>query len=290
MKILKIITFVLLGVFAFSCKEAMLIDPDDVPRGIYVTFEPGNMNINSADIAGTPITGTFDVPANNVESHAVYVKRVYDRGESETDYLLLETITEFPYDFSVDGNELAALFGIAVDETFGSFYHFNCRATGLNGQLATYDNLHNDLIGSAEQLQGFRFQGAVVCPSDPNVIVGTYTSVTDAQFIDFPDDPVTGFEYTITISATEDEGFYTISDYSFGTYDFFFGTVGWIPSGDWPGTIQDVCGSFFITNTLDPWGDIIFGDFTFNEDGTITVEGGNVGYGDRWTTVLTKAE
>lgn len=274
----------------YSCEESMLVTPDSTPRGVYVTFELENSDINSGDIEGTPITGVFDVPVSNVETHDVYVKRIYDQGESESDYVLVTTITEFPYDFSIDGYELADLFGIQVEETFGNFFQFNCEATGTDGTVATYDNLHPDLIGSAEQLQGFRFRGAVVCPSDPTVIVGTYTSVTDAHFIDFPDDPVTGFEHTITITETEDEGFYTISCYSFGTYDFFFGTVGWIPAGDWPGTIQDVCGKFFITDTFDPWGDTIFGDFTFNDDGTITVEGGNIGYGDRWTAVLTKIE
>ena len=288
MKIQKFIAISLMGLLVYACETPMLINPADVDKGIYVTFVPGNMNMNSGDISGTPITGTFDTPSDNVATHEVYVKRVYDFGESESDYILLETINAFPYEFSVDANELATLFDVPVEETFGSFYHFNCEATGTNGQVADYDNLHNDLIGSAEQLQGFRFQGAVVCPSDPNVIVGTYTSVSDGTFIDFPGDPVTGFEHTVTISTTEEEGFYSISCYSFGLYDFFFGTVGWIPPGDWPGTIQDVCGVFFITDTFDPWSDTIFGDFTFNDDGTITVVGGNLGYGDRWTTVLTK--
>ena len=286
MKLYRYFTLIILAALVWSCETPMLINPDEVPRGIYVTFVPGNTNINSEDIEGTPITGTFDVPASNVASHSVYVKRLYDGGDSETDYVLLETITTFPYDFSVDGNELAALFGVPVEETFANFYTFNCEATGTNGALATYDKLHNDLIGSAEQLQGFRFRGAVVCPSDPDVIVGTYISVTTSTFPDFPD-PVVGLEHTITITTTEDEGFYTISDFTFGTYDHFYAAVGWCPYGDWPGTIQDVCGNFFLTNTFDPWGEVGYGDFTFNADGTITVVGGT-NYGEVWTAVLTK--
>lgn len=286
MKLYRYITFIVLAALVWSCETPMLINPDEVARGIYVTFDPGNSNINSEDIEGTPITGTFDVPADNVASHAVYVKRIYDGGASETDYVLLETITSFPYDFSVDGNELATLFGVPVEETFANFYQFNCEATGTNGELATYDNLHNDLIASAEQLQGFRFRGAVVCPSDPNVIVGTYTSVTSSTFPDFAD-PVVDLTKTITITATEDEGFYAISDFTFGTYDHFYAAVGWCAYGDWPGTIQDVCGSFFMVDTFDPWGEVGFGVFTFNGDGTITVEGGT-NYGEVWTAVLTK--
>jgi len=149
--------------------------------------------------------------------------------------------------------------------------------------VADYDNLHNDLIGSAEQLQGFRFRGAVVCPSDPDVIVGTYSALTSGNFPDFGD--FTDFAYDVTITADEEEGFYTISDYSFGTYDFYYGP--WYGGGDLPGSIQDVCGTFFITNTADPWGETVSGDFTFNTDGTITVVGGTT-FGETWTAVLTK--
>jgi len=63
--------------------------------------------------------------------------------------------------------------------------------------------------------------------------------------------------------------------------------VGWCPEGDWPGTIQDVCGNFFMVDTFDPWGEVGYGDFTFNADGTITVVGGT-NYGEVWTAVLTK--
>jgi hypothetical protein len=117
------------------------------------------------------------------------------------------------------------------------------------------------------------------------VIVGTYSAVTSSTFPDF--DPVEGLVKTITITATEDEGFYTISDFTFGTYDHFYAAVGWCPFGDWPGTIQDVCGNFFLTNTFDPWGETGIGNFTFNSDGTITVVGGT-SYGEVWTAVLTK--
>ena len=67
------------------------------------------------------------------------------------------------------------------------FMSFNCEATGTDGQIATYDNLEGELIAYPDQMQGFRFQAAVVCPSDPNVIVGTYTAVTTATFPDFAD-------------------------------------------------------------------------------------------------------
>ena len=227
MKLIKYLVISILVVLAYSCAEPMLLNPDETPRGVFVTYDALTWNINSEDIEGTPVTGTFDVPANNVASHDVYVKRIYDNGDSESDYLLLQTITDFPYDFSVDGNELATLFGVPVEETFANFYHFNCEATGTNGQVATFDNLEGELVAYPTQMQGFRFQASVVCPSDPTLIVGTYNTVTTAQFVDFGD-PVEGLEHTVTIAESGEEGYYTISSYSFGTYDYFYGTVGWL--------------------------------------------------------------
>ena len=286
MKIIRFLVISILVVLAYSCTEPMLLNPQETPRGIFVTYDAISWNINSEDIAGTPVTGTFDAPANNVASHDVYVKRLYDDGASETDYILLKTITEFPHDFSVDGNELAALFGVPVEETFANFYTFNCEAKGADGQIATYEDLEGELIAYPAQKQGFRFQAAVVCPSDPDVIVGTYTAVTTSTFPDFAD-PVVDLEKTITISVTDEEGFYSISDFTFGTYDHFYAAVGWCPYGDWEGTIQDVCGKFFMTETYDYWGEVGYGDLTFNNNGTITVVGGT-NYGEVWTAVLTK--
>jgi hypothetical protein len=182
---------------------------------------------------------------------------------------------------------MADLFGVPVEETFGNFFVFNCQATGTDGSIATYDNLHPDLIGSGEQLQGFRFRGQVICPSDPSVIVGTYSTITSGIL----PDGGSGFvfedlESEITITTSDEEGFYTISDYTFGVYDAYYGTD---TDGNLPGTIQDVCGQFFITNTLDPWNETVSGVFTFNDDGTITVEGGTT-FGEVWTAVLTKME
>lgn len=286
MKLMKYLVISILVVLAYSCAEPMLLNPDETPRGVFVSYDAISWNINSEDIEGTPVTGTFDAPANNVASHDVYVKRVYDDGASESDYLLLETVTDFPYNFSVDGNELAALFGVPVEETFANFYHFNCEATGTDGQVATFDNLEGELISYPTQMQGFRFQAAVVCPSDPSVIVGTYTAVTTSTFPDFPD-PVVDLEKTIVIDITDEEGFYSITDFTFGTYDHFYAAEGWCPYGDWPGTIQDVCGKFFMTDTYDYWGEVGYGDLTFNANGTITIVGGTL-YGEVWTAVLTK--
>jgi hypothetical protein len=58
-------------------------------------------------------------------------------------------------------------------------------------------------------------------------------------------------------------------------------------TGDAPGTIQDVCGSYSYINTFDPFGATVDATVTLNNDGTISIAAINT-WGDTWTTVLTK--
>jgi hypothetical protein len=62
MKIFKYISVIILVALAYSCEKSMLVPPDSVERGVYVTLVLENSNINSGDIEGTPISGTFDSP------------------------------------------------------------------------------------------------------------------------------------------------------------------------------------------------------------------------------------
>ena len=61
MKLTKYLIISILVVLAYSCAESMLLNPDETPRGIFVTYDPISSDINSEDIEGTPVTGTFTV-------------------------------------------------------------------------------------------------------------------------------------------------------------------------------------------------------------------------------------
>ncbi|OFX39322.1 MAG: hypothetical protein A2W95_16940 [Bacteroidetes bacterium GWA2_40_14] len=284
---MKLIKYIVIAstVFIYSCRDEdkLNLNIDDIPKGVYVTFEASSTNISSDDLENTSISGIFKAPANNVKQHEIYVKRIYNSGADESAYLFLESITKFPTEWSVDATALSNLFDVEVEELFGNFFEFNCFALGFNNDTASYNNLDDDLKTSPEQLQGFNFTGAIVCPSDPSIIIGTYQSVCSGNFPDFGD--FSDLTHTVTIFETETDGVYEISDFSFGAYNNFYGE--WYGGGDLPGTINDVCGVFFISNTLDPWGEVVSGNFTFNSDNTITVTGGTT-YGEVWTAILTK--
>jgi len=285
MKYLKY-TLIFLVFFACSCETKMLLTRDDVPRGIYVTLEMENNVIDAADIAGTPITGTFDAPSSNVTSHDITVRRIYNAGGDTSDYIFLESITDFPTDWVVSGDDLANVFGISMDDAYGDFYEFECEATGSDGQIASYENLHDDIIGSAEQLQGFRFTAMYECPSDASLIIGTYDCISNGVSTDgdTPTPVAVDLEHVVTISETDREGFYEISDFSGGCYFYWYEVFG--ITGDIPGTIQDICGVYQYVETTGPFGAPQWASVLINGDGTIFIDGIN-GWGDTWTMDMT---
>jgi hypothetical protein len=283
MKYLKY-TLIILVFFTCSCEKKMLITRADVPLGIMVTIDIDNDVIDAADIPGTPFTCTFNAPGLNVSKHDIYARRIYNAAADTTDYILVDAVTSFPSDWSVDGVALATAFGVPLDDAYGDRYEFECEATDKSGSTASYENLDSDIVGSTGQMQGFRFSYAYVCPSDPSLIVGTYTSLASGSFPDFGE--YTDIPSEVTIIETDEEGFYELSDFSFGTYDVYYGPY-YTEKLDCTGTIQDACGIYFIVDTDDYWGETVYGDVKLNANGTITVVGGT-SYGEEWTATLTK--
>lgn len=283
MKYLKYILIILVF-FTYSCEKKMLITRADVPLGIMVTIDIDNDEIDADNIQGTPFTCTFDAPGLNVAKHDIYARRIYNAAADTTEYVFIEAVTSFPSDWSIDGIALAAVFGVSVEDAYGDRYEFDCEASDKSGASASYENLDSDIVGSSGQKQGFRFSYAYVCPSDPSLIVGTYSSLASGSFPDFGE--YTDIPSEVTISETDEEGRYEISDFSFGTYDVYYGPY-YIEKLDCTGTIADVCGIYFIDDTQDFWNEAVYGDVTLNGDGTITVVGGT-SYGEEWTAILTK--
>ena len=286
MKYLKY-TLIILVFFACSCEKKMLLTRADVPQGIYVTLEMENNVIDAGDIANTPLTGRFDAPSANVASHDLTVRRIFNAGGDTSDYIFLESITAFPTDWSVTGNELAAAFGVSMEDAYGDMYEFDCEATGKDGETATYANLDDDIIGSAEQLQGFRFTGMYECPSDPSLIVGTYDCITQGVSTDgdTPTPVAVDLAHVVTISETDREGYYEITDFSIGCYFYWYDVYG--ITGDLPGTIQDICGVYQYVETVGPFGAPQWASVIIHGDGTISIDGIN-GWGDTWISELTK--
>jgi len=271
---MKKITIKLLSIFAVvlllnGCGEA---DPILYDGPTFVSFSNGTSGNYPVESSNDPFLVQVGIPAPLGSDLTISLTEVYSSGTAGTQYDLPSSVTisagSVTADISVAGN---------FDNMAGRVDTLIFALTG--NEVANFNNEYTLIMKQ-------------YCPSDPAVIVGTYTTVTDATFleVDFgapPANSVVGLVSEVTISATDVEGLYTISDFTFGTYDYFYAAVGWAPEGDWPGTIKDDCGTFFLVDTFDPWGEVGYGDFTFNGDGTITCVGGT-SYGEVWTAVMTK--
>jgi hypothetical protein len=270
--IMKKITIKLLSLFFVAlllngCGEA---DPILYSGPTFASFSAGTTGSYPVESGNEPFLVQVGIPAPLGSDLTISVTEVYSSGTAGTHYDLPNSVT------------IPAGSVIADISVVGYFDNMSGRVDTLVFALTGEDvaNFNNEYTLIMKQY----------CPSDPSLIVGTYTTVTDATFleVDFgSNNTVTGLASTVTITATDVEGLYTISDFTFGTYDYFYAAAGWAPEGDWPGTIKDDCGTYFLVDTFDPWGEVGYGDFTFNGDGTITCVGGT-SYGEVWTAVMTK--
>lgn len=265
---MKKITIKLLSLFAVAllmngCGEA---DPILYSGPTFISFTDGTTGDYAVQEGNAPFNVQVGIPAPASSEQTFSLSVVYASGTAGTHYDLPATVT-------IPSGSVTA--DVAV---IGYFDNMTGRSDTLVFALTGTGvaNFNNEYTVYLKQY----------CPSDPSLIVGTYTSVTDSSFPDFGT-PVVGLVSTVSITDTDEDGLYTISDFTFGTYDHFYAAVGWAPEGDWPGTIKDACGVYTLVDTYDPWGEVGYGDFTLNPDGTITCVGGT-SYGETWTAVLTK--
>jgi hypothetical protein len=268
---MKKITIKLLSIFAValllnSCSEA---DPILYSGPTFASFTDGTQGDYAVQEGNAPFNVQVGIPAPASSDQTFSLSVDYASGTAGTHYDLPATVTITSGSVTAD---------VAVT---GHFENMTGRSDTLvivltGAGVANFNNVYTIYLKQ-------------YCPSDPSLIVGTYTSVTDATFlaVDFAEPEVVGLVSTITITDSGEDGLYTISDFTFGTYDYFYAAAGWAPEGDWPGTIKDACGVYTLVNTFDPWGEVGYGDFTLNPDGTITCVGGT-SYGETWTAVLTK--
>ncbi|NBC83143.1 MAG: hypothetical protein GVY19_07150 [Bacteroidetes bacterium] len=133
------------------------------------------------------------------------------------------------------------------------------------------------------------YKTVVACPSD---IAGTYNVLASGSSTDpgpsADENPISGFEYQVTLTAIN--GYqYTISDFSGGLFTLWYDIYNL--SGDYPGTIQDLCGALSYTGTSGPFGSPIAGSGSYDkETGVIKLSGEATAWGDVWTLTLTPVE
>lgn len=223
---------------------------------------------DSFDFANAYIEFVVDVDGEKTES--ITIEKTF-KGTTTT----LETYTSFPATVNVSAvDAVADISGISVDDL-------------VVGDVFTFEVLVTSKSGMTSRSNAGVLNAAVACASS---LAGTYDAVTNGESTDPgptpSENPAVDFASVITLTDTGVNGVYTISDFSGGLFTYWYDIYGL--SGDYPGTIQDVCNSFTVINTTGPFGSPISGSGSVDPDtGVITISGLADSWGDNWTMVLT---
>lgn len=182
MKFYKYITGLIITglLFTSSCKDTstLVINPDDVPNGVFVYVDIETPVINITDLAGSSFQATVTAPSENVSSYDMSVCWV--SGGVASDTVVLKSYTSFPASVSVNASELATALGVTINQFLaGDAFNIISSVTGSNGKVATIDNLDQDAAGNPGQRQGFNYTIFISCPFVAADAAGTYEWTQD---------------------------------------------------------------------------------------------------------------
>jgi len=160
-----------------SCRDedTLVLNIDDIPKGIMVTIDITTPVLDVTDLANSSFEATLTAPSNNVDTYILEAQLI---STTTSDWAEVKNITNFPktYDLSVSANELATAFGIDLADFLpGDQINFYAYAIGDNGDTATWENLDQDLGTNPGQKQGFTYTTYVSCPFDADESAGTYS-------------------------------------------------------------------------------------------------------------------
>ena len=229
---------------------------------------------------GTTSTGFIlgvagDLAASSVDLF-VQFKRGMPIDTTYTDPILLKNVTSLPSDNVWTAEELAVAVGVDVN-TLEPLDRFLITFTTNAADGEKYPSEDSYVID-------------VSCSSS---IQGTYTAVSSGQSTDdcCPDPAVDVESATITISTTDTEGVYKISDFSGGLWNHWYGPDGgnYGANDNNEGEIKDVCNTITFQETTELFGSPISGSGTYDPDAqTITIDWTADSWGDVGTSVFSK--
>ena len=160
MKKLFFIPLFILTFFAFSsCEKDDSLDPRPViVSGQYVRLNITQKRLNFDDINNTSFGGTITTPGNNVATYNLYVRKKDIFGFA-TPFVLLKTVTAFPYELSITPNDIAAALNVPVSSlVFGDNYRFYGESFDAAGNRADWYSLSATIQGApASYKEAYRF-------------------------------------------------------------------------------------------------------------------------------------
>ncbi len=190
-KKLPYITFTVMVAFLASCedddKDPLVIEENQENFAPYVRIvvDASTPVIDATQLSSDVFISVVDDPNDNVASWQIGVRQITSSNDTvpapvdgEDVYATIGTITSFPSEFNLTGDEIAATLGIPASNIQpGDQIQFDAVSTGTDGSTLTFADLGGDLAGQFEQFQAYNFTQFVGCPFVQADAVGTYDVV-----------------------------------------------------------------------------------------------------------------
>lgn len=157
-------------VFTFSSCEDESLSPLPIKvEGQFVKFNIANKQFDLADLDHTTFGGTLVSTAGNIVKYELFVRRTNGNGDVTGDYVLLQTITSFPYELVLTPVQIATALGITVaDLQAGDRYSFLGFSYDGNGKKVGFANLSRSVQIANFVEQGYKFNTQLSTPVDPD--------------------------------------------------------------------------------------------------------------------------
>ncbi len=144
-----------MSILFLSCDKDESLDPrPERVAGQFVTLQVIKSKIDANNISTSSFEGIIDAPAGNVDKYELFVAR-RDANGFVSDFVLLETITTFPFNLKVNNSRIMAV-GIPsiVNSDILRLYGRSYK----NGNVADFNSLAGILRTSVAQKQAYRFK------------------------------------------------------------------------------------------------------------------------------------
>jgi hypothetical protein len=294
MKNINILSIFLIGLF-FSCSTADLDQVDRVQKSAVPDFVLDLTKDGFIDKANSAGEFGFSMDLGQGDPVSADVKVAYINVVTKAvSFATIETgVTEYPFNGSLTVAGIIGLFselGTTDDLNTGDEFIFYANFTLDDGTVVIgYDDDGPNYSDDVQTSPLFTpFIGiSVACASN---IEGVYDCVANGTSTDpgpsASENPAVDFVSTVTLTPTDANGVYTISDFSGGLFTHWYDIYGL--EGEYSGLVKDVCGDLSYTSTVGPFGSPISGAGSIDEGtGVITIDGLADSWGDVWTLVLT---
>lgn len=156
----KIILRLLIIVFIVSsCSKDEGLNPlATIVPGQYVRLDITNGYMDYANINNTFFGGKLTTPSKGISKFDLYIRYTNNNGITNSNYVLLKSITTFPTDLQITPAEIATALNIPVlSLNKGDKFRFLGYSYDENGNVCDYNKLSSVLKTQAAMKQAYKF-------------------------------------------------------------------------------------------------------------------------------------